>query len=263
MSFGWPGVAYALGKLLATIETSLLDWENMREISFNDTKMLDPRESPKVTTFLRTSKLGLRFFDQRIENAIDDSHDTPGLAKQSNRLPLLRDVPVDPLTLCKLSSAVCKLAHQFDKSIIQSGVLTRILLRLFVSHDGRLLRECPLPDLVRLTEAAALSMEVPAARALTSHFARKVLQFINEMPSDESGYIWLDTGLDDLSGLIWSLGHLGATFCEADSDRPTAHRRLRLAVKPYFVLHSMESLSASKTIRMVSLKPMNRKFFAV
>ncbi|GAX13938.1 hypothetical protein FisN_5Lh158 [Fistulifera solaris] len=252
VSFGWPGVPDALGKLLATIETSLLDWESMRETSFDNTEMHDHPESPKVTAFLRTSKFALRFFDQRLEHAIDDSNDIPGLAKQSNRLPLLRHVPVDPLSLCKLASAVCKLAHQFDKTIIQSGVLTRILLRLFLSHDGRLLHECPLPDLVRLTETAALSMEVPAARTLTSHFARKVLQFVNEMPSDESGFIWLDMELDDLSELIWSLGQLGATFCEVDPDRPTAHRRLRLAVKPSFEVHSMESLSVSKTIQLLN-----------
>lgn len=207
-----------------------------------------------MSTFLGRSRFALRFLDQRIENAWDGLQDAPELTKKTNRLPLLRDIPVDPLSLCKLSLSVCKLAHQFDKTFIQSGVLTRIPLRLFASHDGRLLRECPLSDLARLAEAAALSLEVPATRELIGHFTRKVLHMINRMPSDESGFIWLDLGPDDLSGLLWSLGKLGATYCKTDPDRLTAHRRLHLTVKPHFPLQSLESFSISKTIRMVSLK---------
>lgn len=225
----------------------------MKELDRVDTELQENREQSKVASFLGRSRFTLRFFDQRIENALDDPDDAQKLVKKSSRLPLLRDIPVDPLSLCKLSSAVSKLAHQFDKSLIQSGVLTRIALRLFVSHDGRLLRECPLPDLVRLAEAAALSMEVAATRTLRGQFTRKVLHILNEMPSDESGFIWLDLGPDDLSGLLWSLGHLGVTFSGTDPDRSTAHRRSHIVVKPYFPLHSLESFSVSKTIRMVSL----------
>lgn len=228
--------------------------ENVRESYLIDAEIHDNREPSKFVAFLGRSRFALRFFDQRIENSLDDSQDAQELAKKSSRMPLLRDVPVDPLSLCKLSSAICKLAHQFDKSLIQSGVLTRISLRLFASHDGRLLRECPLPDLVRLAEAAALSMEGAAARSLTGHFTRKVLHIINEMPSDESGFIWLDLGPDDLSGLLWSLGQLGATFHGADQDRLTAHRRLHLAVKPRLLLQTLDSFSISKTIRMVSFE---------
>ena len=253
MSFGWPNVSHTLGKLIASIETSLLDWEKGRELDRVDMEIHEDREASKVVSFLGRSRFALRFFDQRIENSLGDSYDVQEFSKTSNRLPLLRDLPVDPLSLCKLSSAISKLAHQFDKSLIQSGVLTRISLRLFVSHDGRLLRECPLHDLVRLAEATALSMEVAAARALTGQFTRKVLHIINEMPSDESGVIWMDLGPDDLSGLIWSLGELGARYCGTDSDRLTAHRRLSIAVKPYFPIHSLESFSVSKTIRLVSL----------
>jgi hypothetical protein len=251
-SFTWPHVADSLGKIFATIELCLIQWERGR-LSFpkNQTQLSEPVESTRFASFFGQSRFHIPFLDQHVGDPLDDMDEThTSILEMKSRLPLLRDLPLDPLTLCKAASCFTKLMA--DNLLQTSDTLARVAMRLLTSRGGRLLRECPLSDLVRLLEALALS-DAAGTRELIGYFTRQVIHLINDSPQDESGSIPLKLRPTDLSTFIWSLGKLGVTYSTSGGDKSLAHRRLHLVAKPRLMDRSkFDTLSIPSAIRLVS-----------
>ena len=242
---------HSLGTILTTIEFSLRHWESCK----NEILSSGHSESVRFASFLGRSRFHLPFLDQRIGDPLDDADEAPVAHSTRSSLPLLRELPVDPLTLCKASSCFAKLKSDHP-SFKTKETLTRVSLRLFSSRNGRLLKECPLPDLVRLIEAAALS-KVPAYRELIGLFSRRALHVLNELPRDEAGALQLNLSSQEICTLVFSLGELGVSYMPFHGgDDTVAHRRLHLIARPR--LPNPSSLAQPSAIKLVSIQGHSR-----
>lgn len=169
----------------------------------------------------------------------------PTLAERS-RLPLLRDLPLDPLTLCKVACSVERLTEYHDGERL-SGTLTRIALRLLTSRSGRLMRECPIQDLVRLCEAAVRT-DLQPVREMISLFCRRVVHHLNRLGQEDLSIL----GVGDCVTLVWALGELGVKYAPVEKDSLSPHRRLRLVTKlPFINKEQLVILSNPRVIKLV------------
>jgi len=237
----------ALGKLLASIETCLCNWENCKP-SHRKESGLDSsgstREANRFASFFGRSRRHIPFLDQQIEDA--DELSLPLQTEQSS-LPLLRDLPIDPLTLCKIACRFERIAENRERAQ-SSETLTRIALRLLTSRSGRLMKECPLNDLVRICEAAART-DSPSMREKVSHFARRLVLHLNG-PGNEA-LATLSPGHH--ATLLWALGELGVKYAPSNiEDAASAHRRLHLvSVVPFLDKEQLVVLSHTRAAKMV------------
>jgi len=238
----------ALGKILASIETCLFNWENCKPPSIVQESGSDSpstREAIRFASFLGRSRRHIPFLDQRMDDS--DELFLPSHTERS-RLPLLRDLPIDPLTLCKIACRLERLADN-QKGIRVTETLTRVALRLLTSRSGRLMKECPMNDLVRMCEAAARN-DSPSTRELVSHFSRRLVLHLNGPGQD--GIATLSSGHHAM--LLWALGELGVKYTPNEvDDAETAHRRLHLISSiPFLSGDQMVVLSHTRAAKMVS-----------
>lgn len=165
------------------------------------------------------------FLDGRIE---DMSESDVSLQLDKPRRPQLKDLPVDILSVSKLACSCSRLAA--DSGVAVTETFTRVALRLLVSHNSRLMRDCPIYDLIRLSEAAARARS-PRLRELVGLFTRRFVQYLNGSGRHEIQSLGACGSID----LLWSLGELGVKYSPDEEDVESAHRRLRLVTAVPFI----------------------------
>jgi hypothetical protein len=175
------GEATMLGKILQIIETSLVQWESC--------KLADRHENVEAKDTGKGVKNISAFFGKKFRHLpfhrlddVEDDVDNNSTLASTCHLPLLRDLPFDPFTLCKV---VCYLERltESDEKISGSNILTRVALRLLASRNGRLIGVCPIQDLLFITEAAA-RCSISSSRETVSHFARRLAYHLNHSGRD-------------------------------------------------------------------------------
>jgi hypothetical protein len=247
-----PLVAEALGRVLSTVETSLLQWESGSGCDAVSTDSVN-KESTRFASFFGRSRFHIPFLDHKD----DESEDADELHTRSlggkKRLPLLRDLPIDPSTLCKAACSFAILPSSYP-AIKGSETLLRIALRLLTSRNGRLLQVCPRQDVIRLCEAVATN-ESPYGREQNGLFTRRVVRLLNE--SDEESVDFLSSfSPSEIATLVWSLAQLGVKHQPGQTDTASAHRRLQLIRELPFLsedqVRSLPSLCVTRLVRLLS-----------
>jgi hypothetical protein len=193
----------------------------------------------------------------------DDDNALAPIIKKSRR-PLLRDLSVDPSTLCKAACAFQRILLLHPE--IKGGwKLTSVAIRLLTSKNARLMRECSIQDIVRLCEAAVRSEAEGQGRELVTRlFAHKVVQVLNEVLHDDSRKT---TGTSSIkieaaspmekATLLWALADLGVKLTIPDQEsRPTAYRRLQLMTDQSLMTpEQLASLDTGSAVKLVSRFP--------
>jgi hypothetical protein len=260
-------VGVALGRILATVEQSLHRWERgdcQSPIVDNGSLSSD---ASVFSSFFGKPRMNLAILEQMgSDHDNEDELELAPLLEKSHR-PMLRDLSVDPSTLCKAACGFQRLSAKHPH--IKGGwTLTRVAVRLLSSKDARLMRECSIHDIVRLSEAAVLSdVDGHGRELITGLFARKVVQVLNEA---------LDSGRDGKSGsvdvaaatpsevctLLWALGELGAKHSLDDEASHSAYKKMRLiAGTPLLTRDQVKSLDVSSAIKLVSDSTLNSVFY--
>lgn len=254
-----PLVAESLGRILAVIESSLLEWERgpLSKTTSEHSKRAD--DSLHFSTFFGKSRFPLPLLNQRIHEHEDEDDRQKTNKKKS--LPLLRDLPVDPSSLCKLSSAYSRLSHG-QRNVVGGWTFVRVAVRLLSSKNGQLMEQCPLVDVIGLCHACAISDVNGRERGqVVRLFAGRVIAFMNQAldPDDEtngkaSARLARATPWE-VATLLWSVSELGARHYTADDNRHLAHRKLRLITdRPILTVDEIQSLSAASTLNLVRWK---------
>jgi hypothetical protein len=237
----------ALGRILAALETNILQWESGKQ--FSPHRNQNPslfREHKILSPFLGRTRVQVALFDQWFDQEETEENKIGSFAEKT-RLPLLRNIPVDPLTLCKAASCFERLSSIHD-GLRARETLTRVALRLLTSRNGQLMRAFPLNDLVRLCEAAARTT-LMSAREMISHFVRRFVCYLNDLSSDHLEAL----GPGDVVILVWSLGMLGVRYLPGKDDVLSAHRRLHLvSALPFLNEDQLITLSNSRIVMLVS-----------
>ena len=250
-----PLVAESFGSILAVVETSLLAWESgpFTKPALLETKRAE--DSLHFSTFFGKSRFPLPLLNQRIHEH-EDEDGGPKVKKAA--LPLLRDLPVDPASLCKLSSAFSRLIQE-QRNIVGGWTFVRVAVRLLSSKNGQLMERCPLIDVIGLCHACAISDVNGKERGqVVRLFAGRVVQFMNDAldpDRDTHGKVAERLGRAspwEISTLLWSLGELGARHFTTDANQQMAHRKLRLVADgPFLTDNDLQSLSAASTVNLV------------
>ena len=237
--------ALALGRILTTIETSLSQWENGKTSPLKDaTTASNKEEATRFASFFGRTRFLVPFIDQRL----DDYSEETGDQEEKSRLPLLRDLAIDPLTLCKVACCFERLAVSHEGARA-SETLTRVALRLLTSRNGRLMRECRIGDLVRLCEAAAHT-HASTMREMISHFTRRVVFHLNGPGENSLSRL----GPSEIATLVWALGELGVKYTPDKEDASVAHRRLHLISRlPLLDRDQLMVLSNERSAKLVRL----------
>jgi hypothetical protein len=257
-----PEVASALGGVLATVEESLHRWERglYQGPSHDDDDYQLNDDASRFSSFFGKSRLNPKLLDQRIGDRDDDDDEitlAPLLAR--SHLPMLRDLTVDPSTLCKAACGFARLSAKHP-CITGSWALTRVAVRLLSSKDARLMKECSIHDIVRLCEAAVLSEVAGHGRELViGLFARKVVCVLNNAldtsdPRKAASTIDVASASStEIATLLWTLGELGVKHSLPDESRHSAHKRMRLVTeKRLLTKDQLKTLDTHSLVRLVS-----------
>jgi len=249
----------ALGKILAAAEHSLHRWERVdfaKDVSSVDSHV----ESPLFSSFFGRSRINLPILEQAIND--DDDDDDMALAPLGrSQRPKLRDLMIDPSTLCKAACGFQRLSkeHPFIKG---GWTFTRVAVRLLSSKNARLMKECSIHDIVRLCEAAVLSdVDGHGRELIIGLFARQVVKVLNEVLDDENQH---STSIDiqtasstEISTLIWTLGEMGVKY---SPGKHAAGKKMRLEFAEPLLrairLKSLEQLTLERLIRGLVLTKM-------
>ena len=184
--------------------------------------------SSLFSTFFGRPRLNLKLLDQAVSyNEEDDDEVVLAPLLEKSHLPLLRDLSVDPATLCKAASVFAKFSS--TRHHVNAGwTLTRVAVRLLSSKNARLMKECTIHDLIRLCEAAALSNKVSHGREMIiGLFARKIIQVLGSPSTDSTSLSIQNASPTEIASLLWSFGELGIKHSLGEEDRRTAYRRMR------------------------------------
>eukprot|EP00566_Odontella_aurita_P001936 CAMPEP_0113546088 /NCGR_PEP_ID=MMETSP0015_2-20120614/11616_1 /TAXON_ID=2838 /ORGANISM="Odontella" /LENGTH=1827 /DNA_ID=CAMNT_0000446513 /DNA_START=106 /DNA_END=5586 /DNA_ORIENTATION=- /assembly_acc=CAM_ASM_000160 len=248
------------GKLTSTIKASLLRWENGQ--CSNGSREVDEtaRDSVDETPIFGRPRLSLPFLDLLVSHDDDDVEETSSIRhymQQQGSLPSLRDLTVDPSTLCKVAYGLSTLPAKQSLGLPQSfsGMsCLRIATRLFASKHGRLLRECNIRDLVRLCCACANTIGATRDNFSSAdqefvfrHFPRRVVQLLNENES-----LLGQLSASNLADLVWALGELGVQESRNAKNGETEYKKLRLAAKlPALSESQLEVVPPSCTLNLL------------
>jgi hypothetical protein len=183
---------------------------------------------------LGKSRLNLPILEQDVGD--NDDEDDMALVPFIERVqrPKLKDLAVDPSSLCKAACSFQKLAATHPH--IEGGfTLTRVAVRLLSSKDARLMKECSVHDIVRLCQAAVLSEVYGNGRELiVGLFARHLVKLLNDAlegdTKDDSAAMDLASlSSKERSTLIWALGEMGVKCSPSLEDNQATTKKLRLA----------------------------------
>lgn len=249
-------MAESLGSILAVIESSLLAWENGPRVKSALVDAKRAEDSLHFSTFFGKSRFPLGLLNQIIHEQEDE--DDWAKASRKTALPLLRDLPVDPSSLCKLSSAFSRLSQE-QRNVVGGWTFVRVAVRLLSSKNGQLMDQCPLIDVIGLCHACAISEVNGRERGqVVRLFAGRVVQFMNEaLDPDRDKHGKAAARLAratpwEIAALLWSVGELGARHFTSDENRQSAHRKLRLVTDRVLLTDDeLVSLSAPSMVNLV------------
>jgi hypothetical protein len=228
-----PGASAALGRIIASIELALTNWESGNApLSPKTSSTEGIKEHCRFITFFGKTRGHAAFLRQKLEEGADDNivEDFPGsssLLHNERKIPLLKNLPVDPASLCKLVYS-CSKASTAMMGINGWDALGKVALRLMTSRHGRLLRECQSRDLARLCEAATL-VDSTSSRELVGLFARRVVAILNDSPD-----LLVHAPPHVHADLLISLGGLGVKHYPK-ATTPLPYRRLQLTILDPFI----------------------------
>jgi len=266
-ALSYPHAAVAVGRVFSFIESFILRWEQ---------GMCAPKEEELedgdkgggfsgITAFFLRPRLSRHMLDQIIEEYDDVEEEDDRILqlldfKKSRRLPRLRDLAVDPSSLAKAAGGFAKLSVKHP-NIRGSSTLTRVILKLLSSKNGRLLQEFSVGNLIRACEAAAINFSVDRSLdPVVGQFVRRFLHLLNDSndpQNSNSGNFRKDLKLSsmsppEISKLLWSLGELGARHLRTDKDSASAHRKLRFVMDGAMLTDDqLDHLSSSATMKVV------------
>ena len=250
-----PSSLVSLGRVLGLIDISLSSWEAgdvhpgpKLDEEESKTENEHAKEAFRFTSFFGRARFHITKFERKGEDMQDDLDDypVPSLLAEKTRLPLLKDFPVDPATLCKLCGSLNRSGTKYSM-VCDTHTMAKVILRLMTSRNGRLLRECHVSDLVSLC-VTAVSVTSSANREIVGLFSRRAVKLLNEHPS------LLDSATPAiLIKLIGALGDLGVKY-HPEIDSRNAYRRLQLTVRfPFSDDFAYESLSDESLKILVSI----------
>ena len=266
-AMSYPDVAVALGRVFASLESSITRWEKgLCSQRFDEVETEEGSGGfNAITSFFLRPRLSRQMLDQIIEEYNDlEEEDEKILSTivdgKKSRLPRLRDLAVDPSSLAKAAGGLAKLTAKHP-NMRGTSILTRVVLKLLSSKNGRLLQEFSMANLIRACEAAAINDSVGRGLdPVVGQFVRRFLHLLNEANGPQNGNgndIRTDLKLSSLSPeeiatLLWSLGELGAKHLTADKDQGSAHRKLRLVMDgPMLTDDQLQHLSSSSALKVV------------
>ena len=241
---------------MTAIETSLLRWESGHFTNHTVEEKRPNRRNRFVTFF---QKRWMHAGEDRIGDFHDDDDTNLSSPQESGKLPLLRDLPIDPSTLCRLASSCFRAAE--DQHIADgSWTLLRVAVRLLTSKHGYLLKETSIQGMIGLCKACASNKEVGKGRDYISRIlARRIVQLLNEALQETkaesaSGLHMLSEATPaELCSLFWSLGEIGVRHSSIDESPLFAFKRMRLVTdKPLLSRDELESLSPASFATLVS-----------
>lgn len=237
-----PSSLQSLGRVLGLIDVSLASWEaghsytSKRKEAGED---VDQRkEAFHFTSFFGRARSHITSFEPKSEDGPDDLDDfpMPSFLAERTRLPILKDLPVDPATLCKLCGSLGRPEAKYS-DLCDTSIMSRIALRLMTSRNGRLLNECQINDLTSICISAA-SAPSSTTREIVGLFARRVVKVLNEKPA-----ALLAARPVIFIKLLNALGDLGVKY-HPDAESENAHRRLQLTSRlPLSEKLELDSLS--------------------
>lgn len=239
----------ALGKILATAEHSLHRWERV-DFSTEIPSAESYVDSLLFSSFFGRPRRNLPILEQAVND--DDNQDDMDLAPLGRlQRPKLRDLVIDPSTLCKAACAFQRLsaAHPYLKG---GWTFTRVAVRLLSSKNARLMKECSIRDIVRLCEAAVLSDTMGHGREMViGLFSRQVVKLLNNVivdgnQQDCSIHIG-SASSSELSTLIWALGEMGVKH----SPTPTNKNMRLVHIEPLLKHINVESLNIADLERLI------------
>lgn len=262
-------VSAALGRLVAIMEASVLRWESCQCERTSKESVAQVDESIRFASFLGRPRLALRLLEQRLDTAIDDDDESQSVElEKTGNLPLLRDLSMDPATMCKLAYGLSRTKEQFPE-VNGAWTFTRIAVRLMSAKNGQLLKVSSAGDNTRLAYACATNQFGGHSRDFIARlYTRRLVQRLNEQLGwSEKGSVSDQLALspEDTATLVWSLGELGARHWVADHGvNGTAYKKLRLVTSlPFLSESQIESLSLHSLARsLYGLVSMEMQFSA-
>jgi hypothetical protein len=252
----------ALGKILAAAEHSLHRWERV-DFAKDIASVESHVESPLFSSFFGRPRINLPILEQAVND--DEDEDDMALAPLGrSQRPKLRDLMIDPSTLCKAACGFQRLSKEHP--YIKGGwTFTRVAVRLLSSKNAHLMKECSIHDIVRLCEAAVLSdVDGHGRELIIGLFARQVVKVLNEVLEDNSPH---DTSIDietasstEISTLIWTLGEMGVKY---SSVKQPLSKKMRLAFAEPLLrrirVKSLNQMALERLIRGLVLMKMTSK----
>lgn len=246
----------ALGSILASAEHSLHQWERGKM----STTQSEVQDASVFSSFFGKSRLKDHLLEHSLNDGDDDDDDENALAPilEKSRKPLLKDLPVDPATLCRAACGYQRLSRKYP-SMKGAWALTRVAIRLLVSKNARLMKECSIHDVIRLCEATVLAeADGHGTDLVIGLFARKVLQVLNAALDNDSDAI--DSSIDvsqashgEICTLIWSLGVFGVKHHFHDDAKRSAYKRMHFVCKSALLSPSaIDTLDTPSLSRLVS-----------
>ena len=245
----------ALGKVLATAEHSLHRWERVDFATGDAASTESHVDSPLFSSFFGRPRRNLAILEQAVND--DDDEDDIVLAPLGrSQRPKLRDLMIDPSTLCKAACSFQRLStkHPYIKG---GWAFTRVAVRLLSSKNARLMKECSIHDIVRLCEAAVLSdVDGHGRELIIGLFARQVVKVLNEVLEGENQH---DTSINigsasssEISTLIWALGEMGVKCSSAGHSEQSSNKKMRLIfTEPLLDCIQVESLDIVALERLI------------
>lgn len=248
-------VSDALGSILASVEQSLHQWERGK----TSTTQYDTRDTSVFSSFFGKPRLKQQLLEHALNDGEDEEESALAPILEKSRKPLLRDLTVDPTTLCKAACGYQRLSkrHPYMKG---AWTLTRVAIRLLASKNARLMKECSVHDVIRLCEATVLAeVDGHGTDLVTGLFARKVLQVLNA--AVDNGSKAKDSSIDmsqasstEICTLLWSLGELGVKHHFHDDAKRSAYKRMHFVCESALLSASeIDTLKLPSILKLVSI----------
>lgn len=256
-------VADALGSILAAVEQSLHQWERGK----TSTTQYDARDASVFSSFFGLPRLKQHLLGHALNDGEDEDENAFIPILEKSRKPLLRDLTVDPATLCKAASGYQRLSRKYP-NMKGAWTLTRVAIRLLASKNARLMRECSIHDVISLCEATVLAgVDGHQTDLVIGLFARKVVQLLNAAVC--SGSEAEDSFIDvsqasstEICTLLLSLGELGVKHYLHDDARRSAYKRMHFVCESALLSASeIDNLELPPLLKLVSFSVRRRKRF--
>jgi hypothetical protein len=244
----------ALGQILATTEMSLQRWER-GECGSDAPSPGSHSDGSVFSSFFGRPRLNLPILELVMGGDDEDDSDDflAPLLKRSKR-PKLKDLSIDPSTLCKASCGFQRLSA-IHPHIKGGWTMTRVAVRLLSSKNGRLMRECSIHDLVRLCEATVLGdVDGHGRELIIGLFARQLVAVLNETLDDKKQTdFFIDTATSpEIAIFIWSLGELGVKALRPGEQSHMANRKMRLVTfEPFLSALNVKELDLNSIHRLI------------